>query len=88
MDGRSIPLKIRSIVGLIPLFTVDVLFDHTINKLPGFKKRMNWFLRNRPDLGKFMTYMEHDPETNEEGHRLLAIPTKDRSSAHVAVSTG
>ena len=78
LDGRSIPLKIRSIVGLIPLFTVDVLFEHTINKLPGFTKRMNWFLRSRPGLGKSMTYMERDSEGPAGGHRLLAIPTRDR----------
>ncbi|QDU11887.1 MGH1-like glycoside hydrolase domain-containing protein [Gimesia aquarii] len=78
LNGRSIPLKIRSIVGLIPLFTVDVLFDKTINKLPGFKKRMDWFLQNRPEFAKFMTYMEHDTEDSEDGLRLLAIPTRDR----------
>lgn len=79
LDGRSIPLKIRSIVGLIPLFTVDVLFDQTIDKLPGFRKRMNWFLQSRPDLTEFMTYMERDSETSGGGgHRLLAIPTRER----------
>ncbi|MEQ9065123.1 MAG: glucosidase, partial [Gimesia chilikensis] len=78
LDGRSIPLKIRSIVGLIPLFTVDVLFDETIEKLPAFRKRMDWFLQSRPNLQKFMTYMERDSETSSGGHRLLAIPTRDR----------
>tara|TARA_R110002111_G_scaffold185031_3_gene250895 strand:- start:15953 stop:18700 length:2748 start_codon:yes stop_codon:yes gene_type:complete len=79
LDGRSIPLKIRSIVGLIPLFTVDVLFDETIDKLPGFRKRMEWFLQSRPDLAKFMTYMERDTETTDGGgRRLLAIPTRER----------
>lgn len=78
LDGRSIPLKIRSIVGLIPLFTVDVLFDETIDKLPGFRKRMDWFLKSRPNLTKFMTYMERDQETENCGRRLLAIPTRER----------
>jgi len=78
LDGRSIPLKIRSIVGLIPLLTVDVLFDETIAKLPAFRKRMDWFLNFRPELTKFMAYMEHEPEGETAGHRLLAIPTKDR----------
>ncbi|MFH1299519.1 MAG: glucosidase, partial [Planctomycetota bacterium] len=78
LDGRSIPLKIRSIVGLIPLFTVDVLFDETIDKLPGFRKRMEWFLQSRPELAKFMTYMERDAETSDAGRRLLAIPTRER----------
>ncbi|WDI41424.1 MGH1-like glycoside hydrolase domain-containing protein [Bremerella sp. P1] len=78
LDGKSIPLKIRSIVGLIPLLTVDVLFEKTIAKLPAFRKRMDWFLNFRPELTKFMTYMEKEPEGEHDGHRLLAIPTKDR----------
>ncbi|PQO25000.1 glucosidase [Blastopirellula marina] len=78
LDGKSIPLKIRSIVGLIPLLTVDVLFEKTIAKLPAFRKRMDWFLNFRPELTKFMTYMECEPEGEHDGHRLLAIPTKDR----------
>ncbi|GAA4436768.1 MGH1-like glycoside hydrolase domain-containing protein [Bremerella cremea] len=78
LNGRSIPLKIRSIVGLIPLLTVDVLFDRTMEKLPEFRKRMEWFLKFRPELAKFMTYMEHEPNGSDEGRRLLAIPTKER----------
>ncbi|MBA2113660.1 MGH1-like glycoside hydrolase domain-containing protein [Bremerella alba] len=78
LDGRSIPLKIRSIVGLIPLLTVDVIYEKTIAKLPAFRKRMDWFLNFRPELTKFMTYMEREPEGESDGHRLLAIPTKDR----------
>lgn len=78
LDGNSIPLRIRSIVGLIPLLTVDVLFDRTIEKLPAFRKRMEWFLNFRPELAKFMTYMDHEPEGERAGHRLLAIPTKER----------
>lgn len=79
VNGQSIPLKIRSIVGIIPLFTVDVLYDRVINKLPGFRKRMNWFLKHRKDLPGFMTYMERsETETAEEGLRLLAIPTRER----------
>jgi len=78
LDGKSIPLKIRSIVGLIPLLTVDVLFEKTIAKLPAFRKRMDWFLNFRPELTQYMTYMEREPEGECEGHRLLAIPTKDR----------
>ncbi|EAQ82041.1 MGH1-like glycoside hydrolase domain-containing protein [Blastopirellula marina] len=78
IDGRSIPLRIRSIVGLIPLLTVDVVYDRTMEKLPAFRKRMDWFLSFRPDLAKFMTYMECDTQEDGDGRRLLAIPTKER----------
>ncbi len=65
INGESIPLKIRSIVGLIPLLTVDVLYDRVIDKLPGFRKRMDWFLNYRQDLSDFMTYMEHSADAPE-----------------------
>ncbi len=81
LNGHSIPLKIRSIVGLIPLLTVDVLYDRVIDQLPGFRKRMNWFLNHRPDLAEFMTYMESSDEGGgEPGLKLLGIPTRERLS--------
>ena len=49
-DGGHLPLKIRSMVGLIPLYAVETLDPAIINKLPGFKRRMEWFIENRPDL--------------------------------------
>ncbi|MBL8179729.1 MAG: glucosidase, partial [Bryobacterales bacterium] len=45
-----IPMKIRSMVGLIPLFAVDTLEPKVLDRLPGFRRRMEWFLANRPDL--------------------------------------
>jgi hypothetical protein len=48
--GERIALKIRSMVGLIPIFAVDTLEPELINRLPGFKRRMEWFMANRPDL--------------------------------------
>ncbi|MCC9605659.1 glucosidase [Blastopirellula sp. JC732] len=78
IDGRNIPLKIRSIVGLIPLLTVDVIDDRTMDKLPAFRKRMDWFLNFRPDLSKSMTYMEGNTQEDGQGRKLLAIPTRER----------
>jgi hypothetical protein len=49
-DGRSEALKVRSMVGLIPLFAVETLEPRTVDRLPGFKRRMEWFIKNRPDL--------------------------------------
>lgn len=46
----SQPLRVRSLVGLVPLFAVLVLEDEFVEKLPGFKNRLDWFLRNRKDL--------------------------------------
>ncbi len=77
IDGRSIPVRVRSAVGWIPLFAVTVLEQDTIDKLPGFRKRMDWFLANRKDLFHSISWLE----TNSDGghkHRLLAIPSKDK----------
>jgi hypothetical protein len=49
-DGRSEPLKLRSMVGLIPLLAVETLEPRVVDRLPGFKRRMQWFIKNRPDL--------------------------------------
>jgi hypothetical protein len=50
-DG-NIPLRLRSMVGLIPLFAVETLEPEMIGKLKGFCRRMEWFIENRPDLTK------------------------------------
>jgi len=49
-DGRTVPLKVRSMVGLIPLFAVETLEPRLLLQLPGFSRRMQWFVENRPDL--------------------------------------
>ena len=54
-DGGHLRLKIHSAVGLIPLFAVETLEVASLFKLPGFSKRMSWFLENRPDLAKDVT---------------------------------
>jgi hypothetical protein len=80
-DGRTTPVKIRSMVGLIPLFAVEILEQEVIDRLPGFKKRMEWFLRNRQDLARHITYCTADKEASRDshhGHRLLAIPSRQR----------
>ncbi len=46
----NVPLKVRSMVGLTPLFAVETLEEEWLDKLPDFKRRTDWFLENRPDL--------------------------------------
>src|SRR5207249_3889203 len=71
--GRVLPLRVRSMVGLIPLLACTVLEDETLERLPGFTKRMRWFLENRPDLAGHITWAEAG-----HGHRLLALPSRER----------
>lgn len=75
--GKTVPLKLRTIVGLIPLLAVAILEEDTIGRLPGFRRRMEWFLDNRQDLYHQISLME----TRKDGahsRRLLAIPTRNR----------
>ncbi len=69
-DGHQLPLKVRSMVGLIPLFAVNVLEFETMEQFPGFKKRMQWFIQKRPDLKKNVACME---TPGMGARRLLSI---------------
>ncbi len=81
-DGRGEPLKVRSMVGLVPLLAVEVLDEHTIARLPGFSRRMHWFLQHRPDLARHIAYMQTAADgaagTPASGRRLLALPSRER----------
>lgn len=89
VDNQSIPMRVRSMVGLIPLLTGVIIEEAVINKLDGFRKRTGWFLANRAtDLSKHMTYMEHDEREDESGRTMrsfLAIPSQDRFRKLLAV---
>ncbi len=78
VGGRTIPLKIRSLVGVIPLLAVEILDDELIQRLPGFKKRMDWFLEHRPDLSQHISYCCLLENGAGRCHRLLAIPSRER----------
>ncbi|MEP6590549.1 MAG: glucosidase [Gemmatimonadota bacterium] len=69
-DGRHVDLKVRSMVGLIPLFAVEVLDQASLDRLPDFSLRLRWFLRHRPDLAKLVSRWE---ESGEGERRLLSL---------------
>lgn len=78
VDGRNIPLRMRSLVGLIPLFASEILEDDVIARLPGFAKRMNWFVEHRGDLARHIAYLDTNIGDDLHSHRLLAIPSRPR----------
>jgi len=49
-ENDTYPMKVFSFVGLIPLFGASILSEKTLNKLPAFKRRMEWFIKYRPKL--------------------------------------
>jgi hypothetical protein len=77
VGDANMPLRVRSMVGVIPLFAVEVLDQGLINLAPGFRKRLEWFLKNRRDLARQTSYMEMGGQ-NQGEHRLLAIPSRQR----------
>src|SRR6185503_6118854 len=68
VDDSVVPLAIRSIVGIIPLFAVEVLEQSDIDRLPGFRKRMEWFLKHRPDLARQIAYCERSRDGRGNDH--------------------
>ena len=74
-DGSTRRLAIRSFVGLIPLFAVETLDPALLEKLPSFRRRMEWFLRYRPD---WVANIASITEPGEGGLRLLAIPDRNK----------
>ena len=74
IDGKSIPLKTRSLVGLLPLVAVEILEEERVEKFIGFRRRMDWFLKYRRDLADLISL------DSKLGHNrlLLAVPTRER----------
>ena len=73
-NGQNMPLKVRSMVGLIPLFAVETLDPELVDSLPGFKRRMQWFIENRPELGDHI-----ETESTENGpRRFLSLVNRHR----------
>jgi hypothetical protein len=68
-DDR-VRMRIRSMVGLIPLFAVETLEPELLEKLPGFRKRLEWFLSHRPDLARLVSHWQ-SPGRGER--RLLSL---------------
>ncbi|WP_373539602.1 glucosidase [Chamaesiphon sp.] len=71
----SVPLRVRSLVGLLPLLTAQVIDLSVMEALPAFSKRMRWFLENRPEQAQQISCLREDPQ---HARRLLSIPTHDR----------
>src|SRR5438094_3995642 len=74
-NGEHFPMKIRSMVGLIPLFAVETLEPDVLDSLPDFKRRLEWFIDNRPDLTESIACMR----TGGMGERrLLSIADREQ----------
>ena len=73
-DGERLPIKVRSMVGLIPLYAVETLDPAIVDALPGFKRRMQWFIENRPGLSEHI----ETQSTDEGPQRFLSLVNRHR----------
>jgi hypothetical protein len=78
-DDRMVPLKVRSMVGLIPLFAVETLEPDLLDRLPDFKRRLEWFLEYRPDLAGLVSHWDAEGSGKRRllsllrGHRMKRL---------------
>ncbi len=78
LDGRPpVPLRVRSLVGLMPLIAAEVMERDVLERLPGFAKRARWLLEHRQDLAQYVTYMDVEG-CPSHSHRMLAVPSRER----------
>lgn len=77
--GDNMFLKLRTVVGLIPMFAVEVIEDEMLEKLPVFKARMHWIMENKPELASLVSYWEVKGQDSKHllsllrGHRLKRL---------------
>ena len=74
-DGKHLPMKVRSMVGLIPLFAIQTLEPEVLGSLKGFSGRLAWFIENRPDLRENVACMK---TTGTRERRLLSIVDENK----------
>ena len=78
-DGSTEFLKLRTIVGLIPMFAVEIIDDEMLEKLPKFKMRMDWLMKNKPELANLVSKWDVKGEDSKHllsllrGHRLKRL---------------
>jgi hypothetical protein len=75
VNGESVPLRVRSLVGLVPLLAVDVSKSADFGQLPEYVKRAQWFVKNRRDLAGQISHLEKSPDGSMW---LLAMPSHER----------
>lgn len=77
--GELVPLKVRSMVGLIPLYAVEIIEPEMLDRLPNFKRRLEWFLSSHPELATLVSRWHESGRGNRRllsllrGHRMKAL---------------
>ena len=82
-DGKTQPLRVRSFVGLIPIFAVATLDQDCLDSLPGFKQRMNWFSSHRPDLSGNIASITRQGQAQRRLLSVMQRPKLERALAYM-----
>jgi hypothetical protein len=69
-DGHNTPLRVRSMIGLIPLFAVETLEPELLERVPEFAARLEWFLSYRPELADLVSHWD---QPGRGKRRLLSL---------------
>ena len=83
-DGKSLPMRVRSLVGLIPLLAVETLDSELIDTLPGFKRRMQYFIDNLPEFADYVETLT----TPTNIRRFLSLVNRDRLASVLSLHVG
>ena len=74
-NGDRIPMRVHSMVGLIPLYAVQIMEPELLEKMPAFDRRLHWFIENRPDLTDNIACMHTQ---GHEDRRLFSIASREQ----------
>jgi Glycosyl hydrolase family 63 C-terminal domain len=77
-DGKNLLLKIRSLVGLLPLCAVEVIPEYLLDQLPDFKRRLDWISMYKPELQHFVSSWQ---APGPKGNRLFSLVNENRLRA-------
>ncbi|GAC1527339.1 MAG: glucosidase [Vulcanimicrobiaceae bacterium] len=80
--GEGSAMRVRSLVGLLPLMAVETLPPQLLDRVPNFKRRLEWFVANRPELSRNVASLESDGVAER---RLLAVLDGERLRCVLAV---
>jgi hypothetical protein len=75
VQNERIPMRVRSMVGLIPLYAVQTLEPNVLDRMPAFRRRLHWFIDNRPDLTENLACMK---TKGKKERRLFSIATESQ----------
>ena len=73
-DGTSLPLRVRSLVGLMPLYAVQTMNPELVDAMPAFKRRLKWFIQYRSDLTSNLGSMDR----NDDENRLFSVADREQ----------